>query len=561
MASLRARNAPTASTRSGRIRGTTSSDGRIAYFRGIPYAAPPVGDLRWKPPQAAATWSGTRVCTKFGPAAHQRAAGFEQFFDLLVAGLGLGAARRKALATAIKLAPTKQSEDCLTLNIRTPCHATGLPVMVWIHGGDHTDGSGSEPMYQSDVLPERGCVLVTINYRLGMFGFLAHPELSAESADGVSGNYGLLDQVAALEWVRDNIEQFGGDPGNVTIFGESAGGEAVLNLMTAPRARGLFHRAIAQSPSDSGRWLHLDRPVLDFEPAVDTGRRFAELATGIDGGPIADLRAMDATELSALYTAHSELGRSFYPVVDGMILPTTPMTAFGRGTQAPVPLMIGYNSDEGTLLAGFMHPSGAEFEAPADGSVVPPAEIRAAFERSYPSSDHVDRLFRAYPGLAVGDMQARIVHAGDHMFGVHVDHAARCHAAQGHPVYRYHFRAVPASPRQTAGAFHAAEVLYVFDTTFPLVPTAADAHLLAREMGDRWFAFAATGTPDSPGRVAWPEYRLDGSAEPRQMIFDRPRSHVGPCPGQVGLDLMRERIEWLGQLDAESVSPSPVAAR
>ena len=541
MARFRNRSAPTATTTAGPIRGTTASDGRIAFFRGVPYAAPPVGDLRWQPPRPHEPWSDELACTKFGPSAYQRAAGFEQFFDLLVSGLGLGKARRRALATAIKLAPTKQSEDCLTLNIRAPRHATDLPVMVWIHGGDHTDGSGAEPMYQSKALPERGCVLVTINYRLGLFGFFAHPELSAESPDDVSGNYGLLDQIAALEWVRDNIAAFGGDAGNVTIFGESAGGEAVLNLMTAPKARGLFHRAIAQSPSDSGRWLHLDRPMLDFEPATKTGQAFAALA---GAQSIDELRQIDATTLSTLYRDNPHLGRSFYPAVDGVVLPTAPMTAFSRGEQAPVPLMIGYNADEGTLLAGFMHPAGAEFEAPADGSEVPPVEVRAALERSYPTAEHVDRLLAAYPGLDLGDLEARIDHAGDHMFGVHVDHASRCHSEQGHDVYRYHFRAVPASPKQTAGAFHAAEVLYVFDTKFPLVPAADDAHLLAREMGDRWFAFAATGVPDSPGRAAWPSYRMNDSY---QMVFDRPASKVAGCPPQEGLDLMRERIEWLNE--------------
>ena len=273
------RSAPTATTSTGPIRGTTTSDGRIAVFRGVPYAAPAGRRPAMAAPSITTIHGPTkRACTKFGPSAHQRAAGFEQFFEVLVSGLGLGRARRRALTTAIKLAPTRQSEDCLTLNIRTPRHAADLPVMVWIHGGDHTDGSGAEPMYQSNVLPERGCVLVTINYRLGLFGFFAHPELSAESSDGVSGNYGLLDQIAALEWVRDNIAAFGGDSGNVTIFGESAGGEAVLNLMTAPKARGLFHRAIAQSPSDSGRWLNLNRPMLDFEPATETGQAFAVLA-------------------------------------------------------------------------------------------------------------------------------------------------------------------------------------------------------------------------------------------------------------------------------------------
>ncbi|MEP4649229.1 MAG: carboxylesterase family protein [Ilumatobacter sp.] len=542
-----------ANTTTGRVRGAAQEAGRVAVYKGVPYAAPPIGDRRWKPPVAAEPWSGVRDCRRFGPSAHQRVAGFEEFFDGLVRGLGLGVVRRTVLGAAIKLAPTKQSEDCLTLNIRTPTHASGLPVMVWIHGGDHTDGSGSEPMYQSNVFPERGCVLVTINYRLGLFGFFAHPELSAESDEGVSSNYGLLDQIAALEWVRDNIANFGGDPGSVTIFGESAGGEAVLNLMTSPRARGLFQRAIAQSPSDSGRWLHLDRPAVDFDPAVDAGRRFADAAVGAGGGQVERLRAMDPEALSDLYRERADLGRYFYPVVDGVVLPTAPMNAFSAGAQADVPLLIGYNSDEGSLLATFMHPAGAEFEAPADGASVGRPQIRAAFERSYPTGEHVDRLFAEYPGLAAGEFEASSRHAGDHMFGVHVDHASRCHAAQGHPVYRYHFRAVPASKRQTAGAFHAAEVLYVFDTSFPLVPAAEDAHLLVRDMGDRWFAFAATGVPDAPGREHWPAYDVD---DPRHMVFDRPISAVQQCPAQPGLDLMRERIEWLtGEL------ATPVGAR
>jgi len=552
MALIPRRHATEATTTAGKVRGTLDADGSIAVYRGIPYAAPPVGDLRWKPPVAPESWRGTRSCKKFGPFAYQRAAGFEQFFDNLVTGLGLSVVRRKALATALKVMPTKQSEDCLTLNVRAPAKAEHLPVMVWIHGGDHTDGSGAEPHYQGNALPERGCVLVTINYRLGLFGFLAHPDLAAESPDRVSGNYGLLDQIAALEWVRDNIAAFGGDPTSVTIFGESAGGEAVLNLLSSPRARGLFHRAIAQSPSDSGRWLHLRRPALDFRPAEEAGADFADLAVGPAEGQLKRLREMTPEDLTALYQGHPEFGRYFYPVVDDLILPETPMSAFTDQQQASVPLLIGYNSDEGSLLAGFMHPAGAEFEAPPEGTSVSPAEARAAFERSYPSPQHVDRLMAAYPGLASLDPKALEVHTGDHMFGVHVDHATREHAAAGHPVYRYHFRAVPPSKKQTIGAFHAAEIWYVFDTKFPLVPVADDAHLLAREMGDRWFAFAATGVPDAPGREPWPAY---DPGDPHHIVFDRPNSTVQACPAQPGLDLMRERIVWLTDTLRSSTAP------
>ena len=533
---------PEADTTAGKVRGELTANGTIALFRGIPYATAPVGDRRWKPPAPVEPWKRTKRCTSFAPYAYQRAAGFQDFFDQLVIGLGLSAVRRRALSGALKLAKTKQSEDCLALNVRAPALATNLPVMVWIHGGDHTDGNSAEPFYQGNALPARGCVLVTINYRLGLFGFLAHPELAAESSDRVSGNYGLLDQIAALEWVRDNIAAFGGDPGKVTIFGESAGGEAVLNLLTSPRARGLFHAAIAQSPSDGGRWLHLRRPALDFEAAEDVGVDFATLAVGDAPGQLARLRAMDPEALYELYRTNPKLGRHMYPVVDDVILPENPMSAFSDQRQATVPLMIGYNNDEGSLLAAFSHPAGAEFEAPATGETISIAQARAAFERSYPGLEHVSRLMAAYPGLASLERDAVVKHLGDHMFGVHVDHATRRHAAAGHPVFRYHFRSVPASKKQTIGAFHAAEIFPVFDTKFPLVPVAPDAHLLAKEMGDRWFAFAATGVPDSPGREPWPTY---DPGDPRHMVFDRPTSTVQTCPAQPGLDVMRERIEWL----------------
>jgi para-nitrobenzyl esterase len=544
MARSSGRRSNEAETTSGRVRGSLDSNGRMRVFLGVPYAAAPTGARRWRSPERPEPWRGTKKCAKYGPIAYQRGADMEVFIERVADGLGLGAIRRRALLTGGKLARRKESEDCLTLNVRTPAHAERLPVMVWIHGGDHTDGSGSEPIYNSDALPERGCVLVTFNYRLGLFGFLAHPELSAESADGVSGNYGLLDQIAALQWVRDNIANFGGDPSRVTVFGESAGGEAVLNLMTSPRARGLFHQAIAQSPSDSGRWLHLRRPALDFAAAEEAGVEFADLAVGSGDGQVARMREMDAEALYELYRGHPELGRYFYPVVDDLVLPSTPMSAFSAQQQASVPLMIGYNADEGSLFVGLVHPAGAEFEGPPIGSGerVDAADARAALARSYPSAAHVDRLLAAYPGLASLDPDAVATHIGDHMFGVHVDHASRQHAAAGQQVHRYHFRAVPPSKKQTAGAFHAAEIFNVFDTRFPLVPVAADAHLLTREMGDRWFAFAATGDPNAPGREPWPPY---DPGDPRQMVFDRPVSTVEAITPQPGLDVMRERIDWL----------------
>jgi para-nitrobenzyl esterase len=566
MVKTRSSSATETTTTGGKVRGKLQDKGSMAVYLGIPYAAPPTGDRRWRPPQPVERWRRTRRCTKLAPFAYQRRVAFDLFFGGLIDGVGLGPTRKKALRAAVKVAPLKESEDCLTLNIRAPAYAQNLPVMVWIHGGDHTDGSGAEPHYQSNSLPQRGCVLVTINYRLGLFGFLAHPELAAESPDGVSGNYGLLDQIAALQWVQDNIANFGGDPNQVTIFGESAGGEAVLNLMTSPRARGLFHRAIAESPSDSGRWLHLRRPALDFMPAEQAGQEFAAKLVGPGPGQLERLRAMDPDELYEAYRADIELGRYFYPVVDRVILPSTPMTAFTEGQQAAVPLIIGYTSDEGTLLTELMNPAGAEFPPPplpgtdpSGQGAITPDSLRADLERSYPSTHHVDRLLAAYPGLASLGRRAVIDHIGDHMFGVHVDHASRRHAELGHPVYRYHFRSVPASDKQTIGAFHAAELFYVFDSSFPMIPEPKDAHLLKRDMGDRWFAFSATGVPDSPGRQPWPRYE---PADPHHIVFDRPVPSVEPCPPQPGLDVMRERIQWLSEQLAGDTqrSQDPVAA-
>ncbi len=545
---LRGKSGPVVRTTAGPVRGRLRRKRTIALHAGIPYAAPPVGNLRWRAPQPPTPWTETLTCTKPGPMGHQRAAAMDEIIQSLVRGLGLSKSRQKALRTAIKVMPKKESEDCLTLNVRAPAGASGLPVMVWIHGGDHTDGHGADPIYHSsDALPERGCVLVTINYRLGVFGFLAHPELSSESSGGVSGNYGLLDQIAALRWVQDNIGAFGGDPDRVTIFGESAGGQAVLNLMSAPAAQGLFHRAIAQSPSDQGRWLHLRRAVLDFEPAESAGARFADEAVGAGGGQLARMRTTPADELMALYRDRPDLGRYFYPAVDGHVLPVGPMSTFSHQVQSRVPLLIGYNADEGTLIAPFCHPAGAEFEF----GDVSATQVRETLVRSYGSDEAAQRLLDAYPGLAAHDEQAAVEHIRDHMFGVHVDHASRRHAQAGLPVWRYHYRAVPASPDQTVGAFHAAELVHVFGSSLPLVPVAEDEHLLTRTLGDHWFAFAAGGSPNFPGREHWPPYDPEA---PEQMVFDRPASGVQPCPAEPGLDLMRERIERLTTLTTEETT-------
>jgi para-nitrobenzyl esterase len=294
-ASLEAYSATTVTVEGGQIQGDIEADGKVSVFNGIPYAAPPVGELRWKAPQPVVSWTGLRDATKFGPVCPQKDSGDGDFLKRLVDGQGMGFFRKTIFNLAVGLSSSApQSEDCLYLNVRTSNlgGAEKQPVMVWIHGGGHQTGSGSEDFYQSNSLVLKGVVLVTFNYRLGPFGYFAHPGLSAESENRVSGNYGTLDQIAALRWVRDNIAAFGGDPSNVTIFGESAGGESVAHMMASPLARGLFHRAIMQSGSTGELLVHLKRPVLDFRSAEEAGEAFVQNVFGPCYDPVGTLRKM-----------------------------------------------------------------------------------------------------------------------------------------------------------------------------------------------------------------------------------------------------------------------------
>ena len=269
---------PPVSLRHGQVTGFYEGKGKTAIFNGIPYARPPVGAHRWRPPEAVEPWDGVRPCRSDPPFAMQSEFQLKEFFNNLIDGQGWGFLRREGIKLLLAVAPRPpQKEDCLYLNVRTPSldSTAKLPVMVWIHGGDHQDGSSCDIFYKSNVFCERGIVLVSINYRLGLMGYFAHPELSRESPHGVSGNYGTLDQIFALQWVRDNIASFGGNPDDITIFGESAGGESVAHMLTSPLARGLFHKAILQSPANGGQMMQLRHPFLDFPSAEETGVTFA----------------------------------------------------------------------------------------------------------------------------------------------------------------------------------------------------------------------------------------------------------------------------------------------
>lgn len=495
--------APEAHTVAGRIRGAWKDKGEVAVFRGVPFAAPPVGPRRWQPPRPVEPWAGVRITTKDGPMAMQRATMIDAFIDALLRGQGWHSARVVALKAVLTKAPRpKESEDCLYLTVRTPQldPAAKLPVMVWIHGGDHQDGAGSDVYYASNALAQHGVVTVSINYRLGLMGYFAHPELAAESPDGVAGNYGTLDQIAALEWVRDNIVEFGGDPDNVTIFGESAGGESVVHLLTSPLARGLFHRAIPQSAANSGQMIHLRRPFLNFDSAETNSLKFTE-ALGITGpDQLTRLRDRSADELYALVRAASRLGDHF-PTIDGHVLPESPLAAFAGGRQAPVPLMIGSNADEGTLLVPTLGAPLPEYRhQPIPSGTLQP-EIADAF------GPDIDRLFDLYPGLEHGDLGAAIDLSGDYMFGSKAFWYASHHAAAGHPTWLYHFARVPPSPGQTAGAYHAAELTFVHGSSVPILPLTADDKVLAEQMQRHWTGFAASGDPNGvDSAVDWPEF-------------------------------------------------------
>ena len=509
---------PEVPTNAGVVRGRWSEKQGAAVFRGVPFAAPPVGPRRWQAPAPVEAWSGVRPAVKAPPIAFQRAAGFELFVDALIDGQGWGRGRTRAMKTLMRKAPRpKESEDCLYLTVRTPSvdPEAKLPAMVWIHGGDHQDGFANEPFYASNALARQGVVCVYLTYRLGVLGYLAHPELAAESEHGVSGNYGTLDQIAGLRWVRDNIAGFGGDPDNVTVFGESAGGESVMHLMTSPLARGLFHRAIAQSPANSGQFIHLRRPFLNYDSAEDNSVAFAA-ALGITGSDqLERLREVPPEALEALARASSRLGDHF-PAIDGHVLPESPLAAFAAGRQAQVPFLIGSNADEGTLLYPLMGTPMMEYRhLPHPPGVVQP-EMAEAF------GDDLPDLLRLYPGLDRRSTQAETALMGDYAFGSRAFWYAAHHATAGHPTWLYHFSRVPPSRTQTAGAYHAAELPFVHGSKVPILPLTADDLTLGAHMQRRWASMAITGSPALDDGPAWPEFDPD---DPRWMRFDH---RVGP---------------------------------
>lgn len=470
----------------GAVRGVAADGQRV--FRGIPYAQPPVGARRWKPPVALPAWTGVRDAKAFGPACQQPPAPPSSIYAETYPAM---------------------SEDCLSLNIWAPANAKKAPVFVWIHGGNLVRGSSQQAMFDGAALAKRGILVVSINYRLGVLGYFAHPGLSAESPEGISGNYGVMDQIAALRWVKANIGAFGGNAGNVTIAGESAGGLAILHLLVAPQARGLFARAIVQSAS------LMNLPELKaMAHGVPSAEALGEhYAAAMGAKTLDELRALPGPELVARAV---KAGFASTAIVDGKVIPRQLLDIFERGEQAKVPLMTGFTAGEiGTMksiLPGL-----------PDASTFTPASYEARIRANY--GELADAFLRLYPADAIGPNL--LAAARDGFFAWNSQKLVREQARAGQPAFLYYFdHHTPAADAAGIHAFHASEVPYMFGTIgrvtslWPAIPDTPAERALSDAMVDYWASFARTGAPRAAGQPAWPSHNERAA----YMHFtDRPR--------------------------------------
>lgn len=489
---LLAADPPAATISEGRVAGAREDGLRV--FRGIPYAAPPVGERRWRPPAPPAKWTGVRDARAFGADCVQPAF---------------------PAASVYFEPPRPMSEDCLTLNIWAPERAGRALVIVWIHGGALQYGSSASPMYDGAGFARRGIVFVSINYRLGVLGWLAHPALSGESAEGVSGNYGLLDQIAALEWVRRNIGAFGGDPANVTVMGESAGALSATYLLASPRAKGLFAKAIVQS-TNMRAVPRLRDPAFGMNSAEATG---TALAQSLGAADLAALRRVDAKALVASGMRARFIAQ---PVIDGAVVPGQLVDIFDRGEQAKVPVLAGFNSGEVRTQRALVPPAPADAAAYQAQIAQRYGDLAPAFLRIYPASDREESLLAA---------------TRDAVYGWATERLVRQQARAGQPAYLYLFdHCYSAARARGLCAFHASELPFAFGIAgrplggmpnWPMPAGEAD-RALARQMIDYWTSFAARGTPSSEGAPAWLAY---GDAENFMAFGAGPVAGRGLFPG------------------------------
>ena len=487
---------------SGKLQGVFTADRKVVAYKGIPYAAPPVEDLRWRPPQPLGRWKGVFQARDFGPRCIQ----FNPFRDMIFRDSG-------------------PSEDCLTLNVWAPADAKpstakkpGLPVMVWIHGGGFGSGGSSEARHDGETLAHRGVIVVSMNYRLGIFGFLALPELTSESANHSSGNYGLLDQAAALAWVQRNIAYFGGDPANVTLFGESAGSRSVSQQMASPLTRGLFAKAIGESSSD---FFSPQTPTLQREQAEQIDAAWTQRSYG--SNRLFYLRQLPADEL--VKAATSKNAPSFRPIIDGFFLPDSVRNIYEDGKQAHIPLLAGWNADEAQVG---QPPDAATFAARARSGF---GSAATQFLALYPASTDAEAALSANQ-YAVDEERA-------YSDWVWLETHAKTGSA---PVYRYFFALGSMGSRfhpASEGAFHSDDIEYVFGTldSRPGMRIRPEDRVLSDLMQQYWVNFARTGDPNGPGLPQWPVY---GPSKWQVMHLDA-ASHAEP-------DKHRDRYLFLDKL-------------
>lgn len=507
-------------TTSGPVKGITVEG--VNGYLGIPYASPPADDLRWKPPVPPEPWKQPRLMDKFGPACHQA----------------------EGLATQ-KMGD--MGEACLTLNIWTPARSEAdlLPVMMFLHGGGYARGKGSEPMYNKPHLAKKGIVLVTINYRLGAFGFLAHPSLTAESPHHSSGNYGLMDQIMALKWITGNIRQFGGNPDNVTILGQSAGGGSVVALMTSPLSKGLFHRAIAQSGGYIPTKIrHLSKAGNGLDSMESLGIGFVEkLGIANKDNPLPELRARPWQEIVNIWEravqnkqANTRVSGGWmlnHVIVDGYVLTQPPGKAFKSGAQHNVPLMTGTTADEGSIMPYLMN--------------------LFTLEKYY---DYLERCFgqqwQKVLELYPAEDNATAPKAVSKLLGDSFIAGARAVAGTMSAIqpktYLYQFTMPPKvfvfqipgvkDWAKEFGCYHAGELPYLFHFLPGSKVKDADRKL-SQEMMDYWVRFARTGDPNGDGAPQWPAYDV---SEQKRLILDNPIK-VGQHLNQEACDTIDELAE------------------
>ena len=486
----------------------TSEDG-LTVYRGIPFAAPPVADLRWRGPQHAAKWDGVRQAAKFAPSCVQ--------------GRGPSPAGQGP----------EMSEDCLYLNVWTPAKSARdrIPVLVWIYGGGFNAGSTSDPNYSGEKLAQKGVVLVSVAYRVGLLGFFAHPELSAENSRHTSGNYGLLDMIAGLQWVQKNIAAFGGDPGRVTIFGESAGGIAVSMLCASPLAKGLFHGAISQSGGSFGPPRPTTFPGENLKRLPDAERAGEAYTRSAGASGVADLRKLAADKLPPVRGLA-------WPIIDGWAIPDDQYKLYEAKRYNDTPILVGYNSDEG-----------ASFSPPKT-----PEDYITAVKARY--GPFAERLLKAYPTEAAAVPKTARDLARDAAFGWHTWIWARLQAKTGKSkVFYYYFDQHPEypadSPRAGYGAPHGADVRYVFQHLNASSPQVTRADLaISDAMATYWTNFAKHGDPNGDGVPAWAAF---SDAHPAVMYFAQ-TPHVGPVPSAESLKVLDAYFAWRRTPEGEAAA-------